>query len=1495
MSKAGLHTKPKMLSLRVAFLLMLWCAFQVTAFAETNENEQEIEGELTQLITEECNKNPISALSFPDGFRSQTLFTVCDVAFAFEPHQNAERLYAHQRATNEIGNGIPASQILFSKNYFLNDLDPFDDKFSSLVTRARLADPQAILGLSRASLRMTNKLGFETIQKQNLAPRELIEVLFLPQRNFLKKADTWEKLEIYVTEFLENLHQLSQEYTDIGSQKILAAIDQILVDYNLLDAAFRVPDTLAPKLLSLASFTSSLPHEFTWALRLRVLSPRELSGLDFPGGQPFYKQTPDDVDSDYTFLLMDFENALHGMPNTAAGTFLEKLNWALNYEKRFPELRELYGKFFPATIASGVLDKSSDAVASVFTSILSGDIDFSDEKALGLFLKGDIRYHTKFEGINADKNFAHLSLINENNEVVRSFFEQPVNAFEAAYIANEPNGSFSKFRKDLNKSVVALTKIIETVCNPDIDLICRKKWAELDLRPLNAISGELDNECSISQNFKKIIQFTAKLGAPLQNIFYYCNTKRLAEIFNHSKEDIFTHLPKYLFGAGTTSFENFLLNEDAILSDGGLLSSKIYSSSPKKEMLPTPSTSHYLSQVSHPLSWAYFDQVSSGPISKSPENRYATRINYSSLSDIYMKSGNYERAVEAQFKAINNLIFFSKNGDFDYSHFILKNLVKLKHVLKVLQIPAPLIDSIVYKKLKEADLNPSDVEYEDIKINLFFSVPGELLKDQMVRYLLDEQTDAVELSNDNYSLENAFSFVTNLLVDDGTNIKNYCMDEKIAEAIFLPKNDGDWQNKLGAASWFNSTALAHEFIGKWHNCAKIYHHHLEAENRGKEIQNIYRRYLSDFMPGYLRVGFNFSEPRLLLAFDYLALVSRDTKNLNGAALAVVASEHIFKSLVTSFVNNDGRSLRFNQKHLENIIVNSEFALKQYMRGVGENTHTAQYLKLKLTQLSRSYKTILSSKNKRERFLGLHQNNSKNKNESFEIMMAKTYKSWPKYFNGLGVVFDEQENGIFVSEVLDGGGFQKTNLPPGTRILGINDNYAENNSLQSLVNSIIQSTSEEVKIHFLNDAQKPETVSAKKSNLPIAAKLQTQRQFNHFLKTNNSAEEASTPVEYFERLSLKGNFELGLNNFPFEGYDLWNWAKFFNPVSTPIIQLSASEGDLVIEIFTAEGSQKEFISLDAHKLTEVRKEFTSYKEPSDDRLRASCDFLKPLHGVVQSYINSAIIILPSVNLLPIPSELLIGSFCAESDISIIHASDLTSAINLSQTGTKLGRPSAFVGVGNPTVSDPQYNSSISIDETKRLQFRGFKKTGQTFEPLPEASKEISLLSSYFNESEIYIEDRASVLSGLERASEIAKSRQHYVIALATHGYVPESSNGFFLPRLLSLENGKYELLPHSAVERFHLPNSIVLLSACDSAAGLLEEPDLLFTGFTESFANAGSEFILASLWPVETNASRVITTKLFETWKNEDLETAILVAKSSVDIRKRALPFVFLMP
>ena len=53
-----------------------------------------------------------------------------------------------------------------------------------------LSDPQAILELSRASLTTTNDLRYEIVVKQNLGSETLIDLLFLPQRDFLKKANS---------------------------------------------------------------------------------------------------------------------------------------------------------------------------------------------------------------------------------------------------------------------------------------------------------------------------------------------------------------------------------------------------------------------------------------------------------------------------------------------------------------------------------------------------------------------------------------------------------------------------------------------------------------------------------------------------------------------------------------------------------------------------------------------------------------------------------------------------------------------------------------------------------------------------------------------------------------------------------------------------------------------------------------------------------------------------------------------------------------------------------------------------------------------------------------------------------------------------------------------------------------------------------------------------------------------------------------------------------
>ena len=86
----------------------------------------------------------------------------------------------------------------------------------------------------------------------------------------------------------------------------------------------------------------------------------------------------------------------------------------------------------------------------------------------------------------------------------------------------------------------------------------------------------------------------------------------------------------------------------------------------------------------------------------------------------------------------------------------------------------------------------------------------------------------------------------------------------------------------------------------------------------------------------------------------------------------------------------------------------------------------------------------------------------------------------------------------------------------------------------------------------------------------------------------------------------------------------------------------------------------------------------------------------------------------------------------------------------------------------------------------------------------------------------------------------------------------------------------------------------MLSACDTASGLLKNSDLMFTGFVQSFANSGSNMIVSSLWPVETKSSQKYTTTFFKSWKSKSLIEAIRNSKNSVE-DYLSLPFVTIYP
>ena len=137
----------------------------------------ELENDLQELVMQKCDKGFVSSLSYPEGFQSQTLFTLCEAAFVFEPDKYAGILYAYQRATNKMGRNIPQSQILQTNDFIIPTSDPFDESRENLIKRALLNDPDALLKLSMRSRRAVGAQStciFRTITWPKFTARALV-------------------------------------------------------------------------------------------------------------------------------------------------------------------------------------------------------------------------------------------------------------------------------------------------------------------------------------------------------------------------------------------------------------------------------------------------------------------------------------------------------------------------------------------------------------------------------------------------------------------------------------------------------------------------------------------------------------------------------------------------------------------------------------------------------------------------------------------------------------------------------------------------------------------------------------------------------------------------------------------------------------------------------------------------------------------------------------------------------------------------------------------------------------------------------------------------------------------------------------------------------------------------------------------------------------------------------------------------------------------------
>ena len=404
---------------------------------------------------------------------------------------------------------------------------------------------------------------------------------------------------------------------------------------------------------------------------------------------------------------------------------------------------------------------------------------------------------------------------------------------------------------------------------------------------------------------------------------------------------------------------------------------------------------------------------------------------------------------------------------------------------------------------------------------------------------------------------------------------------------------------------------------------------------------------------------------------------------------------------------------------------------------------------------------------------------------------------------------------------------------------------------------------------------------------------------HFKEVNIDLSLAKDPFEYIALKSRKGNHNYDLI---FDQYGIVNQyqdiiedknfsIKFSKDIV--ILNLVYGKGKIVYQKTSSSSPfESKIIFIDENKVANTIKKINSTNNITEEEIIEACKVFNPLHMELQELNENnlkSILLVPSVNLFPIPSEIILGTKCNNRITPIIHVGDIIAGLEFEKKLKSWDLPNNFVGVGNPTSS----NRGIKVNLNFTL--RNANDNDLILEDLPpllDAVAEIENSAEKFNSPVVLLGGNADLRDALKHAEKLSNDNAS-IIVFATHGIKPDYDNDITIPGLLSSENGRLSLIEVNEIEKFNLKNSVVILSACDTAGGFIDNNDLFLTGFTTSFANAGSDLILASLWPVYSDVSAKTTEVLIDEWKSNTIVDGI--KSSKLDNSYKSMPFMYIYP
>jgi tetratricopeptide (TPR) repeat protein len=157
------------------------------------------------------------------------------------------------------------------------------------------------------------------------------------------------------------------------------------------------------------------------------------------------------------------------------------------------------------------------------------------------------------------------------------------------------------------------------------------------------------------------------------------------------------------------------------------------------------------------------------------------------------------------------------------------------------------------------------------------------------------------------------------------------------------------------------------------------------------------------------------------------------------------------------------------------------------------------------------------------------------------------------------------------------------------------------------------------------------------------------------------------------------------------------------------------------------------------------------------------------------------------------------------------------------------PSASVAVHASEISRP------------RQPYRSLAGLALDDPAIPQARREVELVAGYFDQSWLYLADRA------DREGLIQAAGQADVLHIATHGLF-RPDNPFFSS--LKLADGWIDV---RALYQLSLTAQLVILSACESGNGEIQSGDEVI-GLARGFLGAGAHDLVVSLWNVHDRSA-----------------------------------------